>query len=68
MGPQAGQLSEPLRPSWECRYSAFPEGLQTIITSPLMRSYPSTAVLTRPLRRVLAAWRTDAHRPENGVT
>lgn len=48
IGPQAGQLFEPLRPSWNRRNPVFMNNAQDVVFSKHMFVTAAAAVLTRP--------------------
>jgi hypothetical protein len=63
VGPETGQLCEPLRRRRIRRNEACPEGGTVDIATDAIFGAQAAAGLTPSLRRVLAGWRANAHRP-----
>jgi hypothetical protein len=68
VGPETGQQCEPLRRRRFRRNEAGLEGGTVAIAAGVIIKAQAAAGLTPSLRRVLAGWRTNAHRPAMTLT
>jgi hypothetical protein len=68
VGPEAGHLCETLGLRRVRRNEAGPEGGTADMATGAIFGAQAAAGLTPSLRRVLAGWRADAHRPAMGLT
>ncbi len=68
VGPEAGQRCEPLGLRRVHRNEAGPEGGTVDTATGGISGAQTTAGLAQSLRRVLAGWRANAHRPVRTLT